>query len=71
MNAPQDPERIIALIRERERVPILKYYKSLNARLLSFNKWPIALEQKPKDLAENGFYYSSVGDEVTVVFFPK
>lgn len=34
-------------------------------RFRSFNTWPISIKQKPKELAEAGFFYLGIGDGVT------
>lgn len=39
-------------------------FKNEAHRLASFEDWPIALKQKPKELVEAGFFYSGVGDKV-------
>lgn len=35
------------------------------AREKTFRWWPIALNQKPKDLVDAGFFYTNIGDRVT------
>ena len=39
-------------------------FATISARLKSFKSWPKSLPQKPKSLAEAGFYYTGVGDRV-------
>nr|WDA64805.1 IAP-3 protein [Oryctes rhinoceros nudivirus] len=39
-------------------------YALLQERLKSFANWPIALIQKPKVMADAGFYYTNHGDQV-------
>lgn len=34
------------------------------AREQTFENWPTQLSQKPKDLIQNGFFYTGVGDKV-------
>ncbi|XP_022903765.2 baculoviral IAP repeat-containing protein 7-like [Onthophagus taurus] len=38
---------------------------TLTSRLQTFKDWPKQLNQKPKDLAQAGFYYVGEGDKVT------
>ena len=44
--------------------PLHPQYATLEARLRTFREWPPALRQKPKDLAEAGFYYIGLSDQV-------
>ncbi|XP_052808883.1 baculoviral IAP repeat-containing protein 3-like [Mya arenaria] len=45
-----------------ERVPSLRpHYASYDARLVTFNKWPKHLSQRPHTLAVAGFYYIGNG----------
>ena len=34
------------------------------AREQTFENWPTQISQKPKDLIQNGFFYTGVGDKV-------
>lgn len=38
-------------------------YNTLAARLDSFKDWPLSLRQKPKELADAGFFYTGHGDK--------
>jgi hypothetical protein len=33
----------------------------------SFKNWPSQLVQKPKELIQNGFFYTDIGDRVTFI----
>merc|ERR1719245_2492132 len=44
--------------------PLHPQYATLEARLRTFGEWPPALRQQPKDLAEAGFYYIGLSDQV-------
>ena len=44
--------------------PLHPQYATLEARLRTFREWPPALRQKPNDLAEAGFYYIGLSDQV-------
>ena len=44
--------------------PLHPQYATLEARLRTFREWPPALRQQPKDLAEAGFYYIGLSDQV-------
>jgi len=44
--------------------PLHPQYATLEARLRTFREWPPALRQKPRDLAEAGFYYIGLSDQV-------
>jgi Inhibitor of Apoptosis domain. len=37
--------------------PTNSKFSTLEARLRTFREWPPALRQKPKDMAEAGFFY--------------
>jgi baculoviral IAP repeat-containing protein 7/8 len=39
-------------------------YKLPNARMQTFETWPLSLKQKPEDLVEAGFYYTGMADRV-------
>jgi baculoviral IAP repeat-containing protein 7/8 len=39
-------------------------YFSLDARMLSFSKWPLQISQKPFVMSVAGFFYTGSGDEV-------
>lgn len=45
--------------------PIHNTYATEQSRLATFKEWPRSLKQKPKDLAEAGFYYTGRGDQTT------
>lgn len=51
----------------KSRAPSFPNYASLEARLRSFEMWPIALKLKPNTLSEAGFFYTGKGDQ-TVCF---
>lgn len=38
-------------------------YSILSSRLATFKHWPLSLRQKPKDLADAGFFYTGQGDQ--------
>lgn len=44
--------------------PIFPEYAIESARLKSFDEWPPALTQKPKQFTEAGFFYTQKGDRV-------
>jgi len=44
--------------------PLHPQYATLEARLRTFREWPPALRQQPRDLAEAGFYYIGLSDQV-------
>jgi len=44
--------------------PLHPQYATLEARLRTFREWPPALKQQPKDLADAGFYYIGLSDQV-------
>lgn len=44
--------------------PLHPQYATLEARLRTFREWPPALKQTPKDLADAGFYYIGLSDQV-------
>jgi len=44
--------------------PLHPQYATLEARLRTFREWPPALRQQPKELAESGFYYIGLSDQV-------
>ena len=48
---------------EKKAGPANSKYSTLESRLKSFKDWPPALRQKPKQLAEAGFYYIGLGDQ--------
>lgn len=45
--------------------PIHNMYATEQSRLATFKEWPRSLKQKPKELAEAGFYYTGRGDQTT------
>lgn len=45
--------------------PIHTIYATEQSRLATFKDWPRSLKQKPKELAEAGFYYTGHGDKTT------
>ena len=45
--------------------PLMMYFTS---REQTFQNWPTQLVQKPKDLIQNGFFYTNVGDQVTCFY---
>jgi len=45
--------------------PDMMYYIS---REQSFKNWPSQLVQKPKELIQNGFFYTDIGDRVTCFY---
>lgn len=50
------------------RGPAHPKYATVQSRLGTFKDWPISLKQKPKDMAEAGFFYTGKGDK-TVCFY--
>lgn len=46
------------------RPPAHPKYVTYESRLQSFEDWPVAIKQKPAELAEAGFYYFGKGDQV-------
>jgi len=44
--------------------PLHPQYATLEARLRTFREWPPALRQQPKELADAGFYYIGLSDQV-------
>ena len=44
--------------------PLHPQYATLESRLRTFREWPPALRQQPKDLADAGFYYIGLSDQV-------
>ncbi|AAN04427.1 inhibitor of apoptosis protein [Heliothis zea nudivirus] len=42
----------------------LLLYRNITTRLKSFSRWPVGLQQCPVSLAEAGFFYSNMCDEV-------
>nr|CAD7199114.1 unnamed protein product [Timema douglasi] len=47
--------------------PAFPQYASIDARMKSFDGWPVSLKQRPDKLSEAGFYYTGKGDQ-TVCF---
>jgi len=57
--------------KEPENIGIIKHtgplhpnYATTEARLRTFREWPPALKQQPKELADAGFYYIGLSDQV-------
>ena len=48
----------------RHSGPAHPRYSTVDARLRSFKDWPPALKQRPAELAEAGFYYIGLSDQV-------
>ena len=44
------------------RGPKHAQFANEDTRLLTFRDWPQAMPQRPKDLAEAGFFYTQIGD---------
>lgn len=42
-------------------------YTQIQQRIISYKNWPIALKQRPYELANAGFFYSGIGDQ-TICF---
>lgn len=42
--------------------PVYRRYESEEARVKSFELWPIGLKQRPRDMAAAGFFYTGEGD---------
>lgn len=59
----------VDLYKESRLVVSARYpmYARIEERLETFKNWPKSLKQKPKELAEAGFFYINVGDK-TVCF---
>uniref|UniRef100_A0A1B6KJG8 RING-type domain-containing protein n=1 Tax=Graphocephala atropunctata TaxID=36148 RepID=A0A1B6KJG8_9HEMI len=51
----------------KSRAPSFPNYATLEARLRSYDLWPIALKLKPNILSEAGFFYTGKGDQ-TICF---
>lgn len=51
----------------KSRAPSFPDYSTLEARLRSYEMWPIALKLKPNTLSEAGFFYTRKGDQ-TICF---
>lgn len=51
----------------KSRAPSFPNYASLEARLRSYEMWPIALKLKPNMLSDAGFFYTGKGDQ-TICF---
>lgn len=49
---------------KRKRAPLYSDKKTLESRLKTFEDWPPQMRQKPRELAEAGFYYTGRGDQV-------
>lgn len=49
---------------ERHSLAAAGAFATVDARLKTFETWPLGLPQKPEDLADAGLYYSGVRDEV-------
>nr|CAD7573792.1 unnamed protein product [Timema californicum] len=47
--------------------PVFPQYASIDARIKSFDGWPLSLKQRPDQLSEAGFYYTGKSDQ-TVCF---
>lgn len=45
------------------RGPAYPDYAILSTRLATFSEWPKSMKQKPKELAEAGFFYTGKGDQ--------
>jgi len=65
------PEKGTVMGSNPEAIGILKHagplhpqYATLEARLRTFREWPPALRQQPKELADAGFYYIGLSDQV-------
>jgi len=51
----------------KSRAPSFPNYSTLEARLRSYEMWPISLKLKPNALSEAGFFYTGKGDQ-TICF---
>lgn len=60
----QSEESIRSLGIQQIRPPKKERYSSLDARIRSFNNWPMAAIQAPETLAMAGFYYQNTDDQV-------
>lgn len=68
---PEKGTRCTVMGTNPESIGILKHagplhpqYATLEARLRTFREWPPALRQQPKELADAGFYYIGLSDQV-------
>ncbi|AKR17527.1 IAP-3 [Mocis latipes granulovirus] len=52
------------VVKLKETRPHNTKYKTISARLSTFDDWPKGLTQTPEELAEAGFYYTGAGDKV-------
>lgn len=51
----------------KSRGPSFPKYSTIEARLRSYENWPLSIKQRPDKLSEAGFYYTGKGDQ-TVCF---
>lgn len=52
---------------QQVKAPCYKHYGTIEKRLETFQDWPVSIAQKPKELAEAGFFYTGKSDQ-TVCF---
>lgn len=52
-------EKVVNMQYPRAEYP---FFSSKSRRLISFENWPLDMQQKPEDLAEAGFFYTGHGD---------
>ncbi|KAL3279746.1 hypothetical protein HHI36_017254 [Cryptolaemus montrouzieri] len=57
-------ENLDALGVNAHKIPKKPSCATLESRLRTFNTWPSELIQTPEDLAQAGFYYEGIGDQV-------
>jgi len=58
------PERDLLKLTTPKDPPAHIKYSTLESRLATYEDWPVAMKQKPAELAEAGFYYMGKGDQV-------
>lgn len=49
-------------------IPVFRRFADEEERLRSFATWPLGLNQKPKEMAEAGFFYTEIGDRVVCFY---
>ena len=40
-------------------------FAGVHARFATFDQWPVQIKQSPKELSDQGFYYTKIGDGIT------
>lgn len=60
---PEDPKLLESPNFLKTRPPSFPDFATIDARLRSYDTWPISLKLKPKVLSEAGFFYTGKGDQ--------